>query len=283
MKRILFLCMAACTLMTGFAQTDTTAKKDPSNEADTIRIGGIIIIRKPGTKDREIITRDGEIKIPSRDRSKPENLSTNWWIIDLGFSNFVDNTVYGPGTAADQFAPGSTEDWFKLRAGKSRNVNIWLFMQRFNIIKHVVNLKYGVGLELNNYHFDDERIRFNKNPTIVTLDADLADASKNKIAADFLTVPMMLNFNFTPNRRNGFGISGGISAGYLYSARQKTKINDDKDKVRNDFDLKRWKLSYVGELLLGPVKVYGSYAMDNMWDKGLDQTPYNVGLRLSNW
>ena len=283
MKRILFLCMAACTLMTGFAQTDTTAKKDPSNEADTIRVGGIIIIRKPGSKDREIITRDGEIKIPSRDRSKPENLSTNWWIIDLGFSNFVDNTVYGPGTAADQFAPGSTEDWFKLRAGKSRNVNIWLFMQRFNIIKHVVNLKYGVGLELNNYHFDDERIRFNKNPTIVTLDADLADASKNKIAADFLTVPMMLNFNFTPNRRNGFGISGGISAGYLYSARQKTKINDDKDKVRNDFDLKRWKLSYVGELLLGPVKVYGSYAMDNMWDKGLDQTPYNVGLRLSNW
>jgi len=93
----------------------------------------------------------------------------------------------------------------------------------------------------------------------------------------------MLNFNFTPNRKNGFGISGGISAGYLYSARQKTKINDDKDKVRNDFDLKRWKLSYVGELLLGPVKVYGSYAMDNMWDKGLDQTPYNVGLRLSNW
>lgn len=283
MKRILFLCMAACTLMTGFAQTDTTAKKDPSNEADTIRIGGIIIIRKPGSKDREIITRDGEIKIPSRDRSKPENLSTNWWIVDLGFSNFVDNTVYGPGTAADQFAPGSTEDWFKLRAGKSRNVNIWLFMQRFNIIKHVVNLKYGVGLELNNYHFDDERIRFNKNPTIVTLDADLADASKNKLAADFLTVPMMLNFNFSPNRRNGFGISGGISAGYLYSARQKTKINDDKDKVRNDFDLKRWKLSYVGELLLGPVKVYGSYAMDNMWDKGLDQTPYNVGLRLSNW
>jgi len=283
MKRILFLCMAACTLMTGFAQTDTTAKKDPSNEADTIRIGGIIIIRKPGSKDREIITRDGEIKIPSRDRSKPENLSTNWWIIDLGFSNFVDNTVYGPGTAADQFAPGSTEDWFKLRAGKSRNVNIWLFMQRLNIIKHVVNLKYGMGLELNNYHFDDERIRFNKNPTIVTLDADLADASKNKLAADFLTVPMMLNFNFTPNRKNGFGISGGISAGYLYSARQKTKINDDKDKVRNDFDLKRWKLSYVGELLLGPVKIYGSYAMDNMWDKGLDQTPYNVGLRLSNW
>lgn len=281
MKRFFFMCMAVCTLMTGFAQTDTTAKKDPSSEADTIRVGGIIIIRKPGSK--EIITRDGEVKIPGRNRTKPENLSTNWWIVDIGFSNYVDNTVYGPGTEADLFAPGSTEDWFKLRAGKSRNVNIWFFMQRLNIIAHVVNLKYGMGIELNNYHFDDETILFHKNPTLVTLDPALKDARKNKLAADYLTVPMMLNFNFTPDRKNGFGISAGVSGGYLYSARQKTKMNDDKNKLRNDFDLKRWKLSYVGELLLGPVKLYGSYAWDNMWDKGLDQTPYTVGFRLSNW
>jgi hypothetical protein len=94
---------------------------------------------------------------------------------------------------------------------------------------------------------------------------------------------LMLNFNFTPNRSNGFGFSGGMSAGFLYSSRQKTKMNSDKEKIRNDFDLKPWKLSYVGELLLGPVKLYGSYALDNMWDKGLDHTPYNVGFRLSNW
>jgi len=93
----------------------------------------------------------------------------------------------------------------------------------------------------------------------------------------------MLNFNFTPNRKEGFGFSAGVSAGYLYSARQKTKLGDNKDQLKNDFDLKQWKLSYVGELMLGPVKLYGSYAMDNMWDKGLSQTPYNIGFRLSNW
>jgi hypothetical protein len=151
------------------------------------------------------------------------------------------------------------------------------------VIKHVVNLKYGLGLELNNYFFDDERIRFQKNPTKITMDNNLKDAKKNKLAADYLTAPIMLNFNFTPNRQNGFGFSAGVSAGYLYSARQKTKIGGDKDKVRNDFDLKRWKLSYVGELNLGPVKLYGSYAFETMWEKGLDQTPYNVGFRLSNW
>ena len=280
MKRFLLLCMAACTLTAGFAQTDTTGKKDQSAQADTIRIGGIIIIRKPGSNDREI--RDSEIKIPRRKYNKPENVTTNWWIIDIGFSNFNDKTNYAS-AAAQSFAPGSTEDWFKLRAGKSRNVNIWFFMQRLNMIQHVVNLKYGLGLELNNYYFDDERVRFQKNPTLVTLDNALKGIDKNKLAADYLTVPMMLNFNFTPERRNGFGISGGVSAGYLYSARQKTKINGEKDKLKNDFDMKRWKISYVGELMLGPVKLYGSYAIKSMWDKGLDQTPYTVGFRLSNW
>jgi hypothetical protein len=279
MKRTLLVCVAACLFSTGFAQEDTTGKKTTN---DTIRIGGMIIVKKPGSNDREIIRSDKvSVRIPSR-RKKPENVTTNWWIIDLGYAGFSDKTNYAsPATQA--FAPGSTEDWFDLRGGKSRNVNVWFFMQRLNMIEHVVNLKYGLGLELNNYSFDDERIRFQKNPTLITMDATLKGAKKNKLAVDYLTVPIMLNFNFTPNRNNGFGFSAGVSGGYMYSARQKTKMDGDKDKVKNDFDLKRWKLSYIGELNLGPVKLYGSYAFENMWDKGLDQTPYNVGFRLSNW
>ncbi len=280
MKSILLVCVAACLFNSGFAQNDTTGKKQTN---DTIRIGGMIIVKKAGTNEREIITGDRTVKIPSRkNKEKPENITTNWWIIDIGYAGFNDKTNYAS-LETQAFAPGSNEDWFDLRGGKSRNVNVWFFMQRLNMISHVVNLKYGLGLELNNYFFDDERIRFQKNPTLITMDIALKDAKKNKLAVDYLTVPMMLNFNFTPDRKNGFGFSGGISAGYMYSARQKTRMGDDKDKIHNDFDLKRWKLSYIGELNLGPVKLYGSYAFETMWDKGLDQTPYNVGFRLSNW
>ena len=278
MKSILLVCIAACLFNIANAQTDTTGKQTN----DTIRIGGMIIIRKPGSNDREIIRRgDRSVRIPSRSRRKPDNVTTNWMVMDLGYAGFNDKTNY-LSAEAQAFAPGSTEDWFDLRGGKSRNVNVWFFMQRLNVIAHVVNLKYGLGLELNNYFFDDESIRFQKNPTLISMDAALKDAKKNKLAVDYLTVPLMLNFNFTPNRDDGFGFSAGVSGGFMYSARQKTKMDGDKDKVRNDFDLKRWKLSYIGELNLGPVKLYGSYALKTMWDKGLDQTPYTVGFRLSN-
>jgi Outer membrane protein beta-barrel domain len=286
MKSILLVCVAACLFSTAFAQNDTTIKKQTDTTIkketnDTIRIGGMIIIKKPGNNNNEIITGEKTVRIPSRKRT-PQNLTTNWWIIDMGFSGFNDKTDYAS-AEAQAFAPGSTEDWFDIKSGKSRNVNIWFFMQRLNMIKHVVNLKYGLGLELNNYFFDDETIRFQKNPTLVVMDNALKGAKKNKLAADYLTVPLMVNFNFTPERRNGFGFSFGVSAGYLYSARQKVKFSDDKVKVHNDFDLEDWKLSYVGEINLGLVKLYGSYAFQSMWERGLDHIPFNAGLRFSNW
>lgn len=156
-------------------------------------------------------------------------------------------------------------------------------MQKLNITKHVLNLKYGLGVELNNYRFEDVRVFIEENPTLVKLDETYKDSKKNKLALDYVTVPVLLNINFTPGRERGFGISGGVSAGYLYSARQKINFDGDKLKNHDDYDLEKFKLSYIGELNLGPVKLYGSYAMKSMWEKGLDQTPYTVGLRLSRF
>ena len=94
----------------------------------------------------------------------------------------------------------------------------------------------------------------------------------------------MLNFNFTPRREEGFGFSAGVSAGYLYSSRQKFKGGSgDRYKTHGNFDLEPWKISYIAELQFGPVKFYGSYATKSMFEKELDQTPYNVGIRFSNW
>jgi hypothetical protein len=279
MKRIFTLCIVLCTVLTGFAQADTTGR-----QSDTIKVGTMIIIRKPGYNDGES-NRDKHIIISNNNRHyKPSNISTNWIILDLGFVNYNDKTNYADALASGFIRDASIgKDALKLRTTKAVNVNIWLFMQRLNLIQHVVNLKYGFGLELNNYYYDDKTIRYHKNPTYIDIDSTLAGAKKNKLAADYITVPLMLNFNFTPHHGRGFGFSAGVSAGYLYSARQKIKIDNDRNKLHNDFDLERFKLSYVGELNLGPVRLYGSYAFKSMWSKGLDQTPYTLGLRFSNW
>jgi hypothetical protein len=273
MKRSLFAVIALCGALGVFAQADSTVKEQPS---DTIRVGGMVIVKKGGGKKYH------DLIISNREKRRLSNLSTNWWIFDVGFANYNDKTNYASPEAV-AFAPGTSKEALKLKSGKSVNVNIWVFMQRLNIIKHVVNLKYGLGLELNNYRYEYMTVRLHKDPSSITADQAIKETGKNKLAADYVTAPILLNFNFTPHRHKGFGFSAGISAGYLYSARQKIKINGNKSKLHDDFNLEKWKLSYIGEFNLGIVKLYGSYAFKSMWEKGLDQTPYSVGLRFGSW
>ncbi|MFN6242991.1 MAG: outer membrane beta-barrel protein [Bacteroidota bacterium] len=207
-----------------------------------------------------------------------KNIENFWWVLDLGFSGYTDQSNYALARTIGFVAPNVGKDQLKLNMAASRNVNLWILMQRVNLVKHRLNLKYGVGLEMNNYRFEQENIQFQKNPTAIYL--GMVEYNKVKLAADYITVPMMLNLNTSPEKSNGLRLSAGVSAGFLYSSRFKTKEGGDIDKIRSDFDLEPFKFSWVGELGLGPITLYTSFAINNMWNKGLDMRPYNVGIRL---
>lgn len=265
-----------CIALTGFGQnsTDTTVTPDK----DTIRVGNITIVRSG--KDRGRTYYDTTSRHFKRVKT---NVTTNWLVTDIGFNQVNDQTNYAQAIANGYLPAGANENWFDQRFIKSTNINIWFFMQRLNMIEHVVNLKYGLGIELNNYRYR-EPIRYQKiNQPLVVMEN--LSYRKNKLAADYITVPLMLNFNFTPNHvDHGFGFSVGMSAGYLYSSRQKTIGGGmGKKKERDDFDLRSLKLAYIAEISLGPVRLYGSYATKSMFKNGLDHTPYSFGLRASSW
>jgi hypothetical protein len=279
MNRLFLLVAGLCIALTGMAQIDTTKTNNAVHSDDTLRVGNLMIIRN-GNPDWDNPT---VIRVHHHRNwtGRPSKVSTDWVILDLGFANYNDMTHYSS-TAAQQFAPGANKDWFGLKTGKSVDVNIWLFMQRFSLIKNVVNFKYGLGIELNNYRYE-ENIRYLINPTRVIMDT--INYRKDKLAADYVTIPLMLNFNFTPHRRrNPYGFSVGASVGYKYSSRQKFKSAEfGKEKTFNSFDLEPWKISYIGELELGWLKLYGSYAAKSMFSNGLNQIPYTVGIRLGAW
>lgn len=293
MKKTILILSIILTGMAGFAQTDSV---QVSKQDDTIRIGGMIILKKGNPDEKNRVT----VTVGNRHREKRNsNVSTSSFIFDLGFANWTDNTNYTKATSDGYLInrPGYPElsaSDFRLRTIKSVNVNIWFFMQRLNLIKHYVNLKYGLGLELNNYRFNSD-VSFNKgginpydplqNISHPFIFQDSISFSKNKLAADYVTVPLMLNFRTNPNdNKKGISLSAGVSMGYLYSGRNKQKSSErGKEKNRGDYDLQQWKFSYVGELGLGPVHLYGSYSPKSIFQNDLNFTPYTVGIRFSNW
>jgi Outer membrane protein beta-barrel domain len=297
MKRLYFLA-ALCALATAsYAQQPTTKDSTITNKRDndTIRIGSIIIIKKhkAGKGDSSVsIISDKEYN------AKKSKRSTNYFVLDVGFANWDDQTNYANAGGTVFSKPGSpafSADDMRLRTGKSANINIWLFMQKLALVKRNVNLKYGLGIEYNNYSFRSPVSL--KEGGIIPYSAsaiatnspfvfrDSISFSKNKLNLKYLTVPLMLNF--ASNKQKGKPtISGsiGVSAGYLIRQRNKQNSNErGKQKNQGDYDLERFKLSYVAELGLGSIRLYGSYSPKSIFEKGLDIRPYSIGFRFSNW
>jgi hypothetical protein len=283
MKRILLAGITMLSSLITIAQTDTTAKQ---NTGDTVYVGNFIIIRN--NKDRNTYNdslpphREDYtiINIPGRhyhDDGGNRNITTNYLIFDLGFLNYNDKTDYS--TATEFAAQGISKNDLKLITGKSSNVNIWIFMQKLNISKHVLNLKYGLGFTMYNYRYNSN-ISFQEEAPFVKMDT--VDFSKNKLYAGYATIPLMLNITPSPQHNHGFNFSLGVSAGYRMNTHTK-QISDERGKVKNhdNFDMDPWLLAYMAEIGIGPIKVYGSYDINPLFQSA-KHYPYTIGLRFSS-
>lgn len=270
---------------------------------DTVKVGSMLIVNKKESEDPQFKTlikigdasygkeKGGEMgwikgdfkktKISfERAPKKLKPITTNWWIFDLGFANLVDNTIQAPQMST---LPKSTD--LKLNNVKSSNVNIWIVQQKLNLYKHYWNLKYGIGIEMYNFRFENP-ISFSNTPGNYKY-FDVVDFKKNKLFVEYLTVPVLLNYHSNPQNSKSFYASIGMSAGYLLQSHTK-QISEErgKRKVNGNFDLNNFKLATIGELGIGSVRLYGSYSRTNMFDEKLtnfDMNPFAIGVRFSKF
>ncbi len=300
------------TLFAG-AQTDSSYAKSDSVliKQDTIKVGNFFIVKKSAENGKVILNarnqagtiQIGNVTIKANDldskpvikierkKPAPKKVSTNWWIFDLGFAGNRDETNYATAVGNTSYlrtvraASGApNKQTFNLNNGKTSNVNLWFFMQKVSIVKQAVFLKYGFGMEMYNFRYDS-RVSYRKDnyPYVYN---DSISFTKNKLYAGYLSVPMMLHVNTTPGNKKGFSFSAGVSAGYLIGSRNKQKSAErGKQKYKGDFDLSPFRTALIGELGIGPVKLYGSYSLNTLHDSytRLEQYPFAVGIRFSNW
>jgi hypothetical protein len=313
MKQLVLVCAASLFSFSIFAQEDSAKVKKPTpiikiggmtiqtsgssdnkdtipapaDKIDTIKVGGVTVIGKgASTGIRKIAIAINGLNLDDLKKKRPKKVSTNWFVWDLGFAGYNDKTNYASAEAQafikpTGIVPASKGD-FALKGSRVSNFNLWFFLQRVSIIESVLNLKYGLGIESNNYFFKSD-ITYVDGISPYAVRGAANSFTKNKLVANYLTVPLMLNINTNPMKgRHGLQVSAGVSGGYLHSSRQKQKGNAGMVKNKTDFNLEKFKLSYVGELGLGPVKLYGSLAAKGMHQYGVDQHPYTIGLRFAN-
>lgn len=305
MSPILFFLVLAASAAAQVTQ-DTTVKAAPDTanvhpeqnmerhswHKDTIHLGSILIVTNSDNNNYNVtrVYKDTS----NRRWHRLRNVRTKFLILDLGLNNYVDKTQYFPNNYASyaaspvyKIAPrtsaqGSvTSSEFTLIPEKSVNVNIWLFMQRINLIHHILNFQYGFGAEMNNY-------RYQNNITYVpgyqtTIIRDSVNFKKNKLFTEYLTIPAMLNIDTNPyHPSKSVQLSFGLSGGILFKDRTKQE-SDARGKVKDNdaFDLQKYRVAFVGELGLSFIHLYYSYSLTTIHQDGLQQYPYSVGFRLN--
>jgi hypothetical protein len=220
-------------------------------------------------------------------------LELQFGMLDLGVNSLVDNTLYPTPGGSNFFmnvdAPHNNKDLFSLRQGKSVNVNIYPVLLKANLYhspRQRITLATGLGLQLYNFRFT-KPVSYQSDPaTHVILDS--VSFSKNKLAFNYLTVPLMLNAKTRIGSRGGshgywLVYGAGVSGGYLLSSWTK-QISEERGKQKNhdDFNFSKTNLCVNGEIGLdGYFRLYASYQLTKLHEDGpLDQHPFSIGIRF---
>ena len=291
--------LIVCAAVTSFAQTDSAqATHETIIEGDKVKVifkeKQVVKINAEG-KDTvvnriesfSIVTKDQDerevVEKPDLEDNKAEHsdfIDTKWNSFQLGYTNALNR--------GGKLEPDANYADMAIDAGKSINVNWQIVTQAMNIYKENVRLVYGIGIDINNY-------RFNEN---IDLDVPMLGAptsplvtnpsnnnyKRNKLVTQYLTMPLLLNLKLSPKNNDDYVyISGGANFGYLIGSHQKQVWKDNgkkKNKKEDDFNLEQFRLGYEVQFGYKDVVLFGKYFPKSMFKENLgpDLRTVSVGI-----
>lgn len=276
MKQILYIAAIACGL--GAAQNACAQKK---HDVLTISNQGIKLTHN----EPDSTSKAGKVK--TKDEAKQGSFTSSVLMFDIGLNMLQHNTDYtDPTVKAYLNVPASqqNDDLFDLRPAKAINVNIYPWMLKYHALKtknQRIYISSGVGFQVYNLRYENP-ITYTRNPAGIGMDT--ISFMKNKLAVNYLNVPLMLTMKTRITKDRWLAYGAGITAGYRLSSWTKQK-SDERGKVkqRDSFGLADFNTCITAELgIEGYFRFFASYQLTSLYSNGIEQRPICFGLRFSS-
>jgi len=205
----------------------------------------------------------------------------HWTGFEMGINAFAnsDYSNYDP----------EYKDFMDLNLAKSIAVNLNFLQYDISLQKNKTNigLVTGMGLEWNNYRFDQDitlqEIDGKIYPNPINSDWSVR---KSKLTSLYLTVPLLLEFQIPVKNDHKIHMSAGLVGGLRLGTHTKIKYkksgNTHKDKDRDDYNLQAFRYSAQVRLGYRAINLFANYGMTDLFrnNKGPELTPYTIGLTL---
>jgi hypothetical protein len=212
---------------------------------------------------------------------KKTKFTGHWAGFELGLNDLLNEDFNFAGT-------NNETRYLDLNTGKSWNVNL-------NIIQYSLPMSLGIGwvtglgFEWNNYYFDGNNCIGKDSVGNITpvYPPDGATYTKTKLNSTYLTLPLLLEFQFGPEKKGfiSFGAIGGLK---LYSNTETKYYLDgvkEKNRIKGDFNLSPLRYSLTIRAGYKFVKFYANYGMMPLFNENTGPVvhPINVGLILCSF
>lgn len=198
-----------------------------------------------------------------------------WMMADLGITTYLYK---------DAFNLPQSLDVYELDYSRSYHLNWRVFEQRVGFDrKGHISISQGLNFEWQQYSFINDYL-FEPGQPMVTPVLSEEALSKNRLSTQLISVPVELHIESNPRHLSrSFHLSAGVTGGFLYGANQKTKNEDngDKNKVKDDFNLNKFRLGWIGRIGYGPINFYVSNSVTSLFKQGEGPELYPIQIGLT--
>jgi hypothetical protein len=200
----------------------------------------------------------------------------HWAGFEMGVNGFSDEDY--------SMYDDPSNEFMELDMAKSIAVNLNFLQYDIGLQKerNTIGLVTGLGLEWNNYRFDNDITIKKVNGVIQPIALD-GNIKKTKLTSLYLTVPLLMEFQIPVKfKQRRIHMSAGVVGGLRLGSHTKVKEGSDKDKDHDDFKLKT--LRYSAQVRIGyrSLNFFANYGLTELFEsnKGPDLTPFTVGITL---
>ena len=314
MKRLIIIVLAGLFAAPAFTQEDSSivtnagivkVKEEPGNTVVTIGNEGEIVIKenqdttrvKVGKKGIIIIEGEKGTQVNIEDLKDEENdddlddetddeghrkFKPHWTGFEIGLNNYLNSDK-------SMSLDDATMGYMNLNTSRSWDFNINFMQYGFGLGTDKIGLVTGLGVEWNNYHFDNDNNIAKADGIIVPLDLSAyPDLQKNRLQTTYLRAPLLLEFQIPAGKKRIYLSAGPVAGVKLFS---NTKIvykeNGDKQKIKDkdDYNLSPLRYGFTARAGYRGLKLFANYYMTPLFeaDKGPELYPFSVGLTLADF
>lgn len=270
MKTTIYTLSLLLLSINGFAQEE---KEPDTTRVNMGRMEIILVDHSSEKEETEVDTVDA-----SPDEHERKKFEAHWAGIDMGFSVMMNNSM---GTNFDNY------EYWENDPARSMTWNLNLLEKKFAIAKEYFGITTGLGFSFTQLAFRDNYILTQSSDSLFAVIDTVNNYSKNKLRANYLTVPLLLEFATNEDDDKSFYLAAGVIGGVRIGSKIKRSGEFDGKDFRQEekgiYGLNPFKLDGTIRMGYGSFGAFASYSLLPLFDteRTTEVYPLTFGLSLN--